>query len=193
MTAGNRQKTRSNGNSSRAPAAAGDNRTPAPASGEEIRIPASEAGAVRGGVTIAESVVEMVAATASREVPGIYPASGPDGIASEVTRAFGVRQGPIRARIKHGREVRLEMKMAVDYGEHMPTRGEEVRVAVARAVRKLTDLEPGEIKIKVTDVISPKVDEPEVEQAKGVQPEAERQEDPAVEELMEKPEPAPVA
>ena len=59
--------------------------------------------------------------------------------------------------------------MAVDYGEHMPTRGEEVRVAVARAVRKLTDLEPGEIKIKVTDVIAPKGDEPEAEQPKNVQ------------------------
>ena len=94
MTAGNRQKTRSNANGTRVPAADGDNRTPAPASGEEIRIPASEAGAIRGGVTIAESVVEMVAATASLEVPGIYPASGPDGIASEVTRAFGARQGP---------------------------------------------------------------------------------------------------
>ena len=181
MTAVNRQKTNSNDNGSRAPAADGD-----------IRIPASEAGAVRGGVSIAESVVEMVAATASQEVPGIYPASGPDGIASEVTRAFGARQGPIRARIKHGREVNLEMKMAVDYGEHMPTRGEEVRVAVARAIRKLTDLEPGEIKVKVTDVVLPKSAEPEAEPMKSAQPQVDLQDEPLVDEV-EEPEPAPVA
>jgi uncharacterized alkaline shock family protein YloU len=192
MTVANRQKTRSNVNDgSQVPAADGDIRTATPASDGEVRIPASQAGAVRGGVSIAESVVEMVAATASQEVAGIYPASGPDGIASEVTRAFGARQGPIRARIKHDREVSLEMKMAVDYGEHIPTRGEEVRVAVARAVRKLTDLEPREIKVKVTDVILPK-GEPEAERLEADEPRVARREEPAFEEV-EEPEPAPVA
>ena len=100
------------------------------------------------------------AATAAGEVPGIYPGNGPGGIASELTRAFGARQDGIRARIKHDREVSLEMKMAVDYGEHIPTRGEEVRLAVARAIRKLTDLETREIKVKVTEVLLPKRDQP---------------------------------
>jgi uncharacterized alkaline shock family protein YloU len=149
MTVANRQRTKSAGNASRAAAAE-----------TEVRIPASEAGAVRGGVTIAESVVEMIAATAAGEVPGIYPGNGPGGITSELTRAFGARQDGIRARIKHDREVSLEMKMAVDYGEHMPSRGEEVRLAVARAIRKLTDLETREIKVKVTEVLLPKSDQP---------------------------------
>ena len=149
MTVANRQRTRSAGNGSRMAAAEAD-----------VRIPASEAGAVRGGVSIAESVVEMIAATAAGEVPGIYPGNGPGGIASELTRAFGARQDGIRARIKHDREVSLEMKMAVDYGEHIPSRGEEVRLAVARAIRKLTDLETREIKVKVTEVLLPKRDQP---------------------------------
>jgi uncharacterized alkaline shock family protein YloU len=148
MTVANRQRTRSAGNASRTTAAEAD-----------VRIPASEAGAVRGGVSIAESVVEMIAATAAGEVPGIYPGNGPGGITSELTRAFGARQDGIRARIKHDREVSLEMRMAVDYGEHIPTRGEEVRLAVARAIRKLTDLETREIKVKVTEVLLPKSDQ----------------------------------
>lgn len=148
MTVAKGQRTRSSGNGSRAKA-----------DEEEVRIPASEAKAVRGGVSIAESVVEMIAATAALEVPGIYPGNGPASIASELTRAFGARQNGIRARIKRGREVSLEMKMAVDYGEHMPTRGEQVRVAVAEAVRKLTDLETREIKVKVTDVLMPETDQ----------------------------------
>jgi uncharacterized alkaline shock family protein YloU len=129
---------------------------------EDVRIPASKAGEVRGGVSIAESVVEMIAATAARTVPGIYPGSGPEGIVSEVGRAFGARQTGIRARIKHDREVSLEMRMAVEYGEHIPTRGEQVRVEVAKAVRQLTDLETREIKVKVTDVILPQGDQPKV-------------------------------
>lgn len=148
MTVAKRQSTRRANTESQAP--------PAEAA---VRIPASEAGAVRGGVAIAESVVEMIAATAARKVPGIYPGAGPGGIAGELTRAFGVRQDGIRARIKRDREVSLEMRMAVDYGEHIPTRGEQVRVEVARAIRELTDLETNEIKVKVTDVLLPTSDE----------------------------------
>jgi uncharacterized alkaline shock family protein YloU len=155
MTVANRQRSKSAGTASRAAAGEGD-----------VRIPASEAGAVRGGVSIAESVVEMIAATAASEVPGIYPGNGPGGITSELSRAFGARQDGIRARIKHDKEVSLEMRMAVDYGEHIPTRGEEVRVVVARAIRKLTDLETREIKVKVTEVLVPKTD-----QAEGALPE----------------------
>ena len=160
MTVANRQRSRNAGIGSRAAGAEAD-----------VRIPASEAGAVRGGVSIAESVVEMIAATAAGEVPGIYPGNGPGGITSELSRAFGARQDGIRARIKHDREVSLEMRMAVEYGEHIPTRGEEVRLAVARAIRKLTDLETREIKVKVTEVLLPKSDPPN-EQPQAVEPES---------------------
>jgi uncharacterized alkaline shock family protein YloU len=140
----------------------GEKESPGPAVEEtNVRIPASKAGEVRGGVTIAESVIEMLAATAAREVPGIYPGGPAGGITGEVTRAFGARPNGIRARIKRGREVSLDMRMAIDYGEHMPTRGEEVRIAVARAIQKLTDLETREIKVKISEVILPENRRPE--------------------------------
>ena len=85
MTVANRQRSKSAGTPSRAAAAEAD-----------VRIPASEAGAVRGGVSIAESVVEMIAATAAGDVPGIYPGNGPGGITSELSRAL------VRVRMAYG-------------------------------------------------------------------------------------------
>jgi uncharacterized alkaline shock family protein YloU len=105
----------------------------------------------RGDVSIAESVVEKIAGNAALTVPGIYPAGDTKGIASALSRGT---EG-IRARVRRNREVSIEMRMAVDYGEHMPTRGEEVRTVVARTVRELTDLEAREIKVKITEVIFP--------------------------------------
>ena len=104
---------------------------------------AREEAPVRGGVAIAESVVERIAVTAIREVPGIYAGGGKGGTEG------------VRARIRSNREVNLEMRMRVDYGEHIPTRGEQVRAVVARAVRALTDLRAREIKVKVTEIIVP--------------------------------------
>lgn len=110
-----------------------------------------EAVALRGDVSIAESVVEKIAAAAAREVPGIYP-GGRRGFFA--TGAGEANMG-IKARIRGHREVDLDMKMTVDYGEHIPTRGEQVRAAVARAVRAMTDLEAREIKVKVTEILTP--------------------------------------
>jgi uncharacterized alkaline shock family protein YloU len=147
---------------------------------ENVRVPASTAGAVRGGVLIAENVVEMIAATAALKVPGIYPGGGPDGIASEISRAFGGRQTGIRAKIKKNREVDLEMRMTVEYGEHIPTRGEQVRIEAAKAIRELTDLEPREIKVKVTDVILAKSDRPATDESVVSEPLEEAQTAPVV-------------
>jgi uncharacterized alkaline shock family protein YloU len=125
--------------------------------GSDERVQSVDAALVRGGVTIAESVLAKIAATAARSVPGIYPAG-----AGGVARALGTSEAKtdgIRARIRHGREVNLEMKMKVDYGEHIPTRGEQVRGAVAAAIDRLTDLETREIKVKITEITVPAEDE----------------------------------
>jgi uncharacterized alkaline shock family protein YloU len=111
---------------------------------------------LHGGVSIAESVVEKIAAAAARQVPGIYTGA-PNG--ASLARALGARGNSgaegITARIKRNREVRLEMRMRVDYGEHIPTRGEQVRGVVAAAIRELTDLRTREIKVKVTEILVP--------------------------------------
>jgi uncharacterized alkaline shock family protein YloU len=132
----------------------------------DVRRDQGEAAPPRGEVSIAESVVEKIAANAARTVQGIYPAGDVKGFASGLARAVGanVNGGTegIRAHIRRNREVSLEMRMAVDYGEHMPTRGEEVRVAVARTIGELTDLDAREIKVKITEVLLPEATVPEV-------------------------------
>lgn len=123
------------------------------AASTDRRIQSQDASPVRGGVSIAESVLAKIAAKAARSVPGIYPAG-----AGGVARALGTSQAQtegIRARIRRGREVDLDMKMKVDYGEHIPTRGEEVRSAVASAIDRLTDLQTREIKVKITEITIP--------------------------------------
>lgn len=127
------------------------------ADGNEGRPQGQDATGVRGGVLIAESVLAKIAAKAARSVPGIYPAG-----AGGVARALGTSQAQtegIRARIRRGREVDLDMKMKVDYGEHIPTRGEQVRSAVAAAIDRLTDLQTREIKVKITEITIPTDDQ----------------------------------
>jgi uncharacterized alkaline shock family protein YloU len=110
----------------------------------------------RGSVSIAEAVVEKIAGSASRQVAGIYPAGNSNGFASGFARAVGAggNRGTegIRAHIRRNREVSLDMRMAVDYGEHIPTLGREVRFVVAKAIRGMTDLDVRDIRVKITEV-----------------------------------------
>ena len=130
------------------PAIAGDN-------GESSVAPA------RDSISIAEAVVEKIAATAARDVAGIYPTDDNARFATGIARVLGTRMGTgtdgIRARIRRNREVSLEMRMAVDYGEHIPSLGQDVRFVVAKAIRGMTDLDVREIKVKITEVRVPAV------------------------------------
>ena len=115
----------------------------------------------RDSVSIAESVAERIAATAARDVPGIYPAGDSASFATGIARALGSRMSNgtegIKARIRRNRDVSLEMRMAVDYGEHIPSLGQEVRFVVAKAIRGMTDLDVREIKVKITEVRVPSI------------------------------------
>jgi uncharacterized alkaline shock family protein YloU len=110
-----------------------------------------------GRVSISEAVVEKIAATAARSVPGIHPAGDPRGFANGLARAVWAKgrggTGGIRARIRGNREVSLAMRMAVDYGENIPSVSRDMRFAVAKAIREMTGLDTREIKIKITEVL----------------------------------------
>jgi uncharacterized alkaline shock family protein YloU len=110
-------------------------------------------------VSIAKAVVEKIAGTAARDVAGIYPAGDNARFATGIARVLGTRMSTgtdgIRARIRRNRDVSLEMRMAVDYGEHIPSLGQEVRFVVAKAIRGMTDLDVREIKVKITEVRVP--------------------------------------
>ena len=110
----------------------------------------------REAVTISASVIEKIAATAARTVPGIHPAVDRRGFTNGLVRAAKGRGGTdgIRARIRGNREISLGMRMAVDYGEHIPSVAQEVRFAVAKAIREMTGLDTREVKVKITEVLS---------------------------------------
>jgi len=110
-----------------------------------------------GRVWVSEAVVEKIAAMAARSVPGIHPAGDPRGFVNGLVRAVGAKgrdgTGGIRARIRGNREVSLAMRMAVDYGESIPSLSREMRFAVAKAIRDMTGLDTREIKVKITEVL----------------------------------------
>ena len=45
------------------------------------------------------------------------------------------------------------MRMAVDYGENIPSLSREMRFTVAKAIRDMTGLNTREIKVKITQVL----------------------------------------
>ena len=109
-----------------------------------------------GRVSISESVIEKIAATAARTVPGIHPAGDLRGFTNGLVRALGAKgrgTDGIRARIRGNREVSLAMRMAVDYGENIPSLSREMRFTVAKAIRDMTGLDTREIKMKITEVL----------------------------------------
>lgn len=110
-----------------------------------------------GRISISEAVVEKIAATAARSVPGMQPAGEPRGFANGLVRAVGAKgrggTGGIKARIRGNREVSLTMRMAVEYGENIPSLSREMRFAVAKAIRDMTGLDTREIKVKITEVL----------------------------------------
>jgi uncharacterized alkaline shock family protein YloU len=109
------------------------------------------------GVSISEAVIEKIAATAARSVPGMHPAGDLRGFANGLVRAIGTRRrsgtAGIKARIRGNREVSLAMRMAVDYGENIPSLSREMRFTVAKAIREMTGLDTREIKVKITEVL----------------------------------------
>ncbi|MFD7184164.1 Asp23/Gls24 family envelope stress response protein [Streptomyces sp. NPDC059904] len=129
---------------------------------------ATRAPATRGRTTIADGVVEKVAAMAARETPGIYALGGgtrtmgsvrgmvPGGRTS-ATRGVNVEVGE--------RQTAIDLTLVTEYGLSIAEAAAEARENVIAAVERMTGLEVVEVNIAVTDVHLP--DEENEEAAVG--------------------------
>jgi uncharacterized alkaline shock family protein YloU len=149
------------------------NRTQASDTGTEpvqTRKPTRRGGgdpASRGRTTIADGVVEKIAALATRDVDGVH------AMGSGVSRTFGA----VRDRVPGGgksvtRGVKAEvgevqtardLEIVIEYGFSITDVSRDVRENVIAAVERMTGLEVVEVNIAVSDVKLPDEEEEEPE------------------------------
>jgi uncharacterized alkaline shock family protein YloU len=113
----------------------------------------------RGRTTIADTVVEKVAGTATREVPGIHNLGTGmartmggvrermPGTQPSVTRGVHVEVGEHQAAV--------DLDVVIDYGYPITDVASDVRVNVISALERMTGLEVVEVNIAVDDIDLP--------------------------------------
>ncbi|MGW1893113.1 Asp23/Gls24 family envelope stress response protein [Streptomyces sp. NPDC002004] len=123
--------------------------------------------ATRGRTTIADGVVEKIAALAARDVVGVHALGGglartlgavrdrvPGGSKS-VTRGVKAEVGEVQTAI--------DLELVVDYGVSIADVARAVRENVIMAVERMTELEVVEVNLAVSDVKLPDEEEEEPE------------------------------
>jgi uncharacterized alkaline shock family protein YloU len=154
------------------------NRTAGPTGGNEVpdtpgtrRTQTTRRGtgdpATRGRTTIADGVVEKIAALAARDVVGVH------ALGSGLARSFGA----VRDRVPGGTksvtrgvkaevgevQTALDLEVVVDYGVSISDVAHAVRENVITAVERMAGLEVVEVNIAVSDVKLPEEEEEEPE------------------------------
>ncbi|MEU2113218.1 Asp23/Gls24 family envelope stress response protein [Streptomyces sp. NPDC019507] len=123
--------------------------------------------ATRGRTTIADGVVEKIAALAARDVVGVH------AMGSGLSRTFGA----VRDRVPGGKpsvtrgvkaevgekQTALDLEIIVDYGVAIADVARAVRENVVAAVERMTGLEVVEVNIAVGDVKLPDEEDEETE------------------------------
>ncbi|OKI25637.1 Asp23/Gls24 family envelope stress response protein [Streptomyces sp. CB03911] len=131
-----------------------------PADGLQGRAGADRVPEERGRTTVADGVVEKIAGTAARDVPGVH------ALGAGMSRTLGaVRErvpGGGRASVKGGvkvevgeRQAAVDLVVVVEYGVPITEMAGDVRVSVISEVERLTGLEVVEVNIAVDDVHLP--------------------------------------
>jgi uncharacterized alkaline shock family protein YloU len=121
----------------------------------------------RGRTSIANSVVQKIASTAAREVPGIYDL-GTSGISRAVGAARDRVPGGGQSSARRGvtvevgeRQAAVDLDVIVEYGVAIPELAGDVRASVISAVERMAGLEVVEVNISVDDVHLPEDDDTE--------------------------------
>ncbi|MFD4587046.1 Asp23/Gls24 family envelope stress response protein [Streptomyces sp. NPDC058434] len=123
--------------------------------------------AARGRTTIADGVVEKIAALAARDVFGVH------AMGSGLSRTFGA----VRDRVPGGKpsvtrgvkaevgekQTALDLEIIVEYGVAIADVARAVRENVVAAVERMTGLEVVEVNIAVGDVKLPDEEDEETE------------------------------
>lgn len=124
---------------------------------------------IRGRTAIADGVVEKIAGTAAREVPGVHTLGG------RISRSMGAAREMVpggRPSVTRGvrvevgeRQTAVDLAVVVDYGFAIADVAAEVRENVIASVERMTDLEVVEVNIAFNDVHLP--DEEADEETEG--------------------------
>ena len=118
----------------------------------------------RGRTSIADGVVEKIAGTAAREVPGVR------GLGAGMSRTLGAMRDRIpgsRSSVTRGvgvevgeRQAAVDLDVVVDYGLAITDLAADIRINVIETVERMTGLEVVEVNIAVDDVQLPEEEEP---------------------------------
>ena len=133
--------------------------------GMELERPAVAAlASPQGTTTIADTVVQKIAALATREINGVHQLGG------TATRAFGAFRERIpgaTASIGQGvsvevgeRQAAIDLEVMVEYGVPIAELARAIRRNVITAIEQMTGLEVVEVNINVNDVYIPGDDDP---------------------------------
>ncbi|MEU6556816.1 Asp23/Gls24 family envelope stress response protein [Streptomyces sp. NPDC046915] len=123
--------------------------------------------ATRGRTTIADGVVEKIAALAARDVVGVH------ALGSGLARTFGAVRDRVPGSTKSVTrgvkaevgevQTALDLEIVVDYGVAIADVAHAVRENVITAVERMTGLQVVEVNIAVSDVKLPEEEEEEPE------------------------------
>jgi uncharacterized alkaline shock family protein YloU len=144
----------------------GGDRLPLPtpqSGGTDIELRGAGLPGERGRTSIATVVVEKIAGTAAREVPGVHDFGGSlarslgavrervPGSRPSVTRGLKVEVGE--------KQTAVDVELVVEYGVEIRDVAADVRQNVIAAVERMTGLEVVEVNVSVVDVKLPDDDD----------------------------------
>lgn len=112
----------------------------------------------RGSTTIADAVVEKVAAIAAREVTGVHELGGQAARAvGTVTQAVGLgEQRSQGVSVEVGeREAAVDLTVVTEYGESIPQVASAIRENVIKRIEGITGLSVTEVNVTVNDLHFP--------------------------------------
>jgi uncharacterized alkaline shock family protein YloU len=118
----------------------------------------AELSADRGSTTIANEVVEKIAAIAAREVPGVYDLGGDvarlfSGLKEKIGLGGGGEDADQGVTVRlEGNTAAVKLVIVIEYGFVVYSVTEKVRAKVISAVENLLGLEVTEVDIVVDDV-----------------------------------------
>jgi uncharacterized alkaline shock family protein YloU len=114
---------------------------------------------VKGSITVADEVVEKVAALAALEVSGVADMGGDLVRAFESVRErIGIGQRRVNQGVNAtivGQEVAIDLTIVVEYGHVVMEVATEVRSNVARSVTRMLGMDVTEVNVTVDDVRLP--------------------------------------
>jgi uncharacterized alkaline shock family protein YloU len=131
---------------------------------EEAAGKEAQAGAEQGRTHIDEAVVEKVAGTAAREIPGVWDlGAAPARAVGTAMRSTGMSEQRGRGvAVEVGeRQAAVDLTLVIEYGESIPSVTQEVRDNVTRRIEGICGLEVTEVNIEVNDLHFPGEEEPE--------------------------------